>query len=502
MEKSSLRKKVLFYVLFVGTIIFLLILIRFLENHLSANIAEFREIVNNYISGWFGKSEGMMAETFVALLVQLFRVVKIVLWMSLIISTIRFLRTLIFSTALRSSSYEFSTLLQNVLSIILYVVTFAIVFNSQYPSVDLAALFTTSTILGVIIGLALQDTLGNLFAGLAMRADQPFLIGDVISIPNKGTGVIENISWRGVKIRTFQNKFLIISNSVLGKEAIEVAPRENLNARLVFFNTIYTDSPAKTAQIVRETVRQIENVSQKIRPIVRVRDLGASGIDWEIKYWLEDYSKHNDTDAIIRQRIWYAFQREKIEFAYPTQTIYIENKSPENISIETGNEIFERLSEVPIFAPLSDEETQKLAENSRVRVFAPDESIVRQGQPGKSMFVVHKGSVKVLIKEADEPRILDTLREGDFFGEMGLLTGEPRTATVIAVEETQVLEIDNLCLKPILEENPELVESFSRLVEERRAHLAEKQTAENAVVKTVDDTGVFNSIKKFFGLNS
>jgi small-conductance mechanosensitive channel len=501
MEKFSLRRKVLFFVIFAGTVIFLLILIPFVEDLLSANISEFKEAVNEYISGVFGKNEGKMAETFVALLAQLFRIIKVLLWMSLIVSTIRFLRTLIFSAALRSTSYEFSTLLQNVLSIIVYIVAFFIIFNSQYPNVDLAALFTTSTILGVIIGLALQDTLGNLFAGLAMQADQPFQIGDVISIPDKGKGVIENISWRGVKIRTFQNKFLIISNSVLGKEAIEVAPRENLNARLVFFNTIYTNSPAKTVQIVREAVRQIENVSQKIRPVVRVRDLGASGIDWELKYWLDDYSKHNETDALIRQRIWYAFQRDGIEFAYPTQTIHIENKPPEDDFVETDNEIFERLSNVPIFAPLSDEETRKLASGSRVRVFAPDEPIVRQGQPGKSMFVVHKGAVKVQIEEESQTKTLNILREGDFFGEMGLLTGEPRTATVIAEEEAQVLEIDNLCLKPILEENPELVASFSRIVEERRAVLAEKKSERDAV-KTADNAGVFYSIKKFFGLDS
>jgi small-conductance mechanosensitive channel len=501
MEKPSLRRKVLFYVIFAGTVIFLLILIPFVEDLLKANIGEIKQSVSEYISRVFGKTEGMMAETFVSLLAQIFTNLKVVLWMSLIVATIRFLRTLIFSTALRSSAYESSTLLQNVLSIIIYIVAFFIIFNSQYPNVDLAALFTTSTILGVIIGLALQDTLGNLFAGLAMSADQPFQIGDVISIPNMGTGVIENISWRGVKIRTFQNKFLIISNSVLGKEAIEVSPRDNLNARLVFFNTIYTNSPARTVQIVREAVRQIENVSQKIRPVVRVRDLGASGIDWEVKYWLEDYSKHHDTDALVRQRIWYAFQRERIDFAYPTQTIYLENQSPEDVSVETENEISERLSNVPIFAALSDEETQKLAEGSRVRVFAPDEPIVRQGQQGKSMFVVHKGSVKVQIKEENQTKLLNTLREGDFFGEMGLLTGEPRTATVIAEEEAQVLEIDNLCLKPILEENPELVESFSRIVEERRTLLDEKKSEKDAV-ETASGAGVFNSIKKFFGLDS
>ena len=119
----------------------------------------------------------------------------------------------------------------------------------------------------------MQDTLGNLFAGIALQADQAFQVGDVISISNKNGGVVESVSWRGVKIRTFQNKLLVLSNSAMGKETIEVAPRGNLNARLVFFHTLYIESPSRTIQLIREAVRQVENVSPKIRPVVRIMNL-------------------------------------------------------------------------------------------------------------------------------------------------------------------------------------------------------------------------------------
>ena len=488
MATSELRNKFVFFIIFAGIITLLLIVFPFVELPLK-----------DYVSTFFGTTDGRMGVTAAILLDQVFRILKIVLWMSLIVSIVRFVNQLIFNTALRSNSYEISSLLRNVFSIIIYIVSFFVIFNSQYPGVDLAALFTTSTILGVIIGLALQDTLGNLFSGLAIQADQPFQIGDVISIPTKGEGVVENVSWRGVQIRTFQNKLIVISNSVLGKEVVEVAPRDNLNARLVFFNTLYVNSPAKTIQVVREVVRQVENVSQKIRPIVRVKKLGDNGLDFEVKYWLEDYSKYNDTDALIRQRIWYACQREQIDFAYPTRTLHVETKPQEGVFVETSDDIFERISSVPIFAPLSDEETRKLAEASLARVFAPGESIVRQGQKGKSMFVIHRGTVDVQLKEEGATKSLRKLREGDFFGEMGLLTGEPRTATVLAEEETEVLEINNLCLKPILEENPELVTALSQIVEERRRTL-DKLEAETDERKIKDKASVFNSIKKFFGL--
>ncbi len=117
------------------------------------------------------------------------------------------------------------------------------------------------------------------------------------------------------------------------------------------------------------------------------------------------------------------------------------------------------------------------------------------------MFVIHRGSVFIQIREDGKPKKIKTLREGDFFGEMGLFNGEPRTATVVAEEETEVLEINHLCIKPILESNRELVESFSKLIEERRALLSEEQN-ELKTIKQTNEVGVFNSIKKFFGLKS
>jgi small-conductance mechanosensitive channel len=490
MSAADLRKKSLFFIGLAGSITLILIIFPFVELPLK-----------NYVASFFGATDSHMGDTASVLFDNFLRIIKIVLWMTLIIAIVRFIDFLIFGTAFRTTNqYELSSLLRNVFSIIIYIVAFFIIFNSQYPRVDLAALFTTSTILGIVIGLALQDTLGNLFAGLAIQADQPFQIGDVISISNRGTGVVEGVSWRGVKIRTFQNKLLIMSNSVLGKETIEVAPRDNLNARLVFFNTLFTNSPAKTIQVVREAVRHVENVSSKIRPIVRIRNLAENGIDWEIKYWLEDYTKYNETDALIRQRLWYVFRRENLEFAYPTRTVFLEDKTKQPEFVETVDTIFETLSSVPLFAPLSDEETKKLAQACFVRVFAPGEAIVRKGNEGNSMFVINRGQVKVQIIEDGYPKTINKLSENDFFGEMSLLTGQPRSATVIAEEETEVLQIKKKALKPIFETNPDLVQAICDIIEERREVLKtfDKQISE---LPDHEDKGVLNSIKKFFGLS-
>src|SRR6476659_1058320 len=200
---------------------------------------------------------------------------------------VRALNTLVFGLVRFRRGFDAPTLVRNIFSIIAFMALFFVIFTRIFPDVNLGALFTTSAIFGVILGLALQDTLGNFFAGISLQADRPFQVGDVITVgSHQHTGVVEEITWRAVKIRTFQNHVVLISNSTAAKEPIEVGPRENLNARLVFFNTLYTDSPAKTIHVVREAVREADNVSQKITPIVRIRNMGESGVEYEVKYWL------------------------------------------------------------------------------------------------------------------------------------------------------------------------------------------------------------------------
>lgn len=413
---------------------------------------------------------------------------------------VRALNSLFFGLAFRLKRIDAPTLIRNIFTIVAFTVLFLIAFTFLFPDVNLGALFTTSAIFGVILGLALQDTLGNFFAGISLQADRPFQVGDVITVgAQRHSGVVEEISWRAIKIRTFTNHVVIIANSNAAREPIEVCPRDNLNARLVFFNTLYSDSPAKTIHVVREAVREAENVSPRVTPIVRIRGLGDNGVDYEVKYWPEDYAKYNDTDALVRQRIWYAFRRAGLNFAYPTRTLYLERHGALAQRDGDGGAIVERLSAVDIFAPLSVEETGKLAQAAVKHVFAPGEMVIRAGDPGASMFVVHHGRVLVQVNDNGRPRTVATLNEGDFFGEMALFTGEPRTANVVAVEETEVLEIGHGAMKGIFETNPDLVESLSFIIAERRQGLASHTGSETP--ESHSSAGLLSSIKRFFGLS-
>lgn len=425
-------------------------------------------------------------------------VLKLVLFATLAYLVVRALNVAIFGLVRLRRGFDAPTLVRNIFSIIAFTALFFLIFTRVFPDVNLGALFTTSAIFGVILGLALQDTLGNFFSGISLQADRPFQVGDVITVgSHQHTGVVEEITWRAVKIRTFQNHVVLISNSTAAKEPIEVGPRENLNARLVFFNTLYTDSPAKTIHVVREAVREADNVSQKITPIVRIRNLADSGVEYEVKYWLDDYAKYNDTDALVRQRIWYAFRRNDLSFAYPTRTLLVERR-PRTPGGDAAP-IVERLAAVDIFAPLSTEETTMLAQAATSHVFAPGETVIRAGDPGSSMFVVHNGRVAVQLSENGRPRTVATLSEGAFFGEMALFTGEPRTASIVAMEETEVLEIGHQAMKLVFDANPDLVESLSHIITERRQGLA---ASEDLGGTDMDESaGLLSAIKRFFGLS-
>ena len=412
---------------------------------------------------------------------------------------VRVLNNLVFGMFRLRRGFDAPQLVQNVFSIVAFTLLFLLIFSVEFPNANLGALFTTSAIFGVILGLALQDTLGNFFAGISLQADRPFQVGDVITVgAQRHTGVVEEISWRAIKIRTFQNHVVLINNSTAAKEPIEVCARDNQNARLVFFNTLYTDSPAKAIHVVREAVREADNVSVGMTPVVRIRNLGDSGVEYECKYWLEDYAKYNDTDALVRQRIWYAFRRAGLNFAFPTRTLIVERQKP--AGIRAGDSaVVERLSAVDIFAPLSVQETAMLAQSAVRHVFAPGETVIRAGEEGSSMFVVHNGRVRVQVSENGRSRSIATLNEGDFFGEMALFTGEPRTANVVAVEETEVLEIGHAAMKQVFDTNPDLVESLSFIITERRQGLA--RSADASAPQADESAGILTAIKRFFGIS-
>src|SRR4051812_1770614 len=333
MSRPPLKKHILVPLLFAALFWLALYVIRSLTPALPPNPTDQQRM---------SQMAGSVAET----------VASVALWMSLALVAVRALNALVFFVFRKRKGYEAPSLMRDIFSLVLYITAFAVILKYHFETLSFGALLSGSALLGVILGLALQDTLGNLFSGISLHADKPFQVGDVITV-GKNTGVLMASTWRAVKIKTFSNHIVLVSNSVIAKEAIEVCPQNGSNARIVTFSAAYTDSPVKVIHVVREVVRECDNVIRYMTPNVRIRNLGASAVEYEVKYWLIDYARHNDTDALVRQRIWYAFRRSGLTFAFPTRTIHIEQPAAHDGDARDAETFAELLSAVDIFSPLT-----------------------------------------------------------------------------------------------------------------------------------------------------
>ena len=193
-----------------------------------------------------------------------------------------------------------------------------------------------------------------------------------------------------------------------------------------------------------------------------------------------------------------AFRRRGIEIPWPIRVNYTRQEepaeTPERVRMRAG-----LLGSVAIFAPLSDAERLALAASPRERLFADREAIVRQGAEGRSLFVVSDGKVRVTIEPGDHE--VATLERGAYFGEMSLLTGEPRTATVTAIGDCAVIEISDDAFRPVAEANPAIIDEIGQAALERRRGLQEtKDAAAQALVQVDTPITLASRIRKFLRL--
>ncbi|HEY9232843.1 MAG TPA: mechanosensitive ion channel family protein, partial [Blastocatellia bacterium] len=348
----------------------------------------------------------------------------------------------------------------------------------------------------------LQDTLGNFFAGISIHIEQPFHILDSVRIGTE-VGRVEAVTWRTTTIRTNNNTVIIFPNSRVAREQIEIFPFNNLNRRVLRFPAPYAIAPGTIIPMVRETVRAMPNVAPEKTPIVRIGEFADSSITYEVLYWVRDYMLTPDMDARIREHIWYAFRRRGIEIPFPIRHLLMEQAESKPPVLDEGAEGDERFIEsVSLFEPLTDEERARIVGSLVKHLYAPGELILRRGDAGDSMFIISQGRVDVRLPQANGgTQQVAVLEPGNYFGEMALFTGEPRTADVYALEEVEVLEIRKAAIEPLMHDNTQLAEAISRRVAERQAQLVAHTRAVPEEEKQQQSANILRRIKRFFGLN-
>jgi small-conductance mechanosensitive channel/CRP-like cAMP-binding protein len=334
---------------------------------------------------------------------------------------------------------------------------------------------TTSAVGAVVIGFALQDTLGNMFAGLALQVERPFAVGHWIKVGGH-EGRVTGITWRATQLRTKSGDSVVLPNNVISKEPIvNFSEPEMATALTVDVGASYDAAPNRVKGVILEALADAALILKSPPPEVRVADFASSSITYRVKFWVADYSVDEPARDQARVAIYYAFKRSGIEIPFPIQVEYRRETAVVGLS---AVERARYLESADLFAMLPDEERARFAELSTDRLFGAGQTIVRQGQDGDSMFVVGQGRVRVTVGESGAE--VATLGPGAYFGEMSLLTGDPRSATVSAIDDSLLLEITASDFRRIALAHPEVVVKISEAVERRRSGLEETKRAATA----------------------
>jgi small-conductance mechanosensitive channel len=356
-------------------------------------------------------------------------------------------------------------------------------------------LLTTSAVSAVVLGFALQDTLGNAFAGLAIQSEKPFHVGQWVRL-GEFEGRVAEVTWRATKLRTKSGNFVVLPNNVVAKEAI-TNYSEPLGPTMltVDVGASYLTPPNQAKAAIMEAMRHSPRVLAAPAPDVLLQAFDASAITYRARFWIGDYETDEPSRDEVRTAIYYSFQRHGIEIPWPIQVQY-EKPWREPDTREQVERQERLLSSIDLFGSLSAEIRHQIAVSSPMCVYGSGETIVQQGEQGQSMFVILDGAVSVVLEPARNE--VARIQSGGYFGEMSLLTGEPRSATVLAHGDVVVIEIAADLFRRIGVAHPDAIEAIGLAAMARRAGLDKVKSANTETV-TVETTLIMR-MKKFLHL--
>lgn len=365
-----------------------------------------------------------------------------------------------------------SAIVRDVGSILAYFVVVVFVLRTTLD-INLTSLVATSAVLTVIIGLALQDVLSNLFGGLVLELEAPFSPGDWVRI-GAFEGKVEETGWRTTKLRTRVNELVTLPNAMLSKDAMVNYSRPDPSfGDTLHFEAAYEAPPNVVKDAVLGVLDAEAAVLRTPRTEVRLTKYGESGVDYAIRYWITDYDNLERIRNRIMTNLWYAFQRASIRIPFPARDLFVYQGAAPQLVAAPPTDAVGMLRRVPLLAPLDDAALERLAVRARRITFGAGELIVREHDPGDSFYVIVQGTAEVLLGSDGAARVVGRLTPSDVFGEMSLLMGEPRTATVRAASDMVVLIVDRDAFKDIITADPAILDPLSEIAAHRQAEQQE-----------------------------
>ena len=261
--------------------------------------------------------------------------------------------------------------------------------------------------------------------------------------------------------------------------------------------------PQKVQSVILDALRGSFGVLDSPAPTVVTNDYTDRGIEYWVRLFTTEFGQRDRVDGMARDRIFYALARKGIRIPVSTHQVRLTQLAEvaETPRVTVIAERTRRLRSAGILGMLSQEHLERLASENDEQTYAADEQIIRQGEPGTSMFIITSGEVVVGVRPPEKERVqLSRLQVGDYFGEMSLMTGEPRSATVTAMVETRVFEVTRTAFREILEQQPGLLEKLGETI--RRRFIEREEAVEGAGNQQLGETSsdILSRIKEFFGL--
>ncbi|MEI6562993.1 MAG: mechanosensitive ion channel family protein [bacterium] len=373
-----------------------------------------------------------------------------------------------------------------------------------FPGVNLNILAMSSLVVGYILGNATQDTLGNLIAGLALNTERPFYIGDWVTVSGN-TGVVVDTTWRATRLRTKTEDYIVIPNASIAREPIVNYSRPTAcHGCNLPIGVDYETPPNVVRNAIKGVLADAPDVLKDPPPMVYLTGYGDFSMNFTMKFFIEDYAKLDLIQSTVLDRLWYVFKREGIGIPYPIQDVRVSNRlACERRVLESNREAVAALfKRVDIFQSLSDAECERLVSVVNTVPYAAGEILCREGEPGDSFYVIRSGTVEVRIRGADGAlATVARLSSGQFFGEMSLLTGERRSATVVAEGDVEVVRVAKQDFAALLQADAELAGQLAIVLEKRlaqRKELSATLTTEGVVPENRSILAM--RIRRFFGL--
>jgi len=406
---------------------------------------------------------------------RLLKTVETLLWIVVIHGALSLLNVLLFEQAeVDTWRSRVPKLLIDLARLFLILLGTAIVLATVWNA-DLAGLVTALGVSSIVLGLALQDTLGSVMSGIALLFERPFSVGDWLHVGGV-VGQVIDINWRAIRLQTLEREMVVIPHKVISGETIRNFNQPfQLHAERIRIGFSYNDPPNLARHVLKSTALETQGILADPEPKIFTLSYDDFAVTYEVKFFIRDYGELEEIRDRFMTRVWYAAQRNHLTIPFPVRTVY-HFHGPTTQAQKLSKKFTDGLNSLPAFVPL-DKEQENLQTSSAgivLQHFAAGETVVRQGFAGSALYIIVSGqAVLTTCNELGQELEILPLKAGEFFGEMALFSGEPSIVSVTAVEDLEVMMIDATVVNQMIDRQPSFAREIGQILEIRRRTIQE-----------------------------